>query len=210
MPTIWALCHLTQSSPTYHELYISERERIFTRVVINELHSKGIDNFKANTVLEVRLEPGLELMMYTRYRSIYAALEEIHDQLSIPRAPLVLSLDHCRALLKVDNAVEWVVSMSPSDGGIVARYKSVPRDKSEYWTQNRKCYHPVVVKASPAMANGFDAVVEVMKAEQIRQTELREISNELVEQGIEDGIFHEVDRDTLVEEVWVVLNEITR
>ena len=104
------------------------------------------------------------------YRSIYAIFEEIQDQLSISRTPrFVLSLDYCRALLILDNVMEWVVSLSPLDGEIVARYQSVSHWKSKYWTQYRQYYHPVVVKASSALEIGFEKVYEAMYKEQLRQ-----------------------------------------
>jgi hypothetical protein len=144
---------------------------------MNELHKKGIDNFTPDTLFEVRLQPDVK-MSDVLCSKINAALDEIHDQLSTPKTPLVLSLHHCLALHRLDNAVEWVVSVGPSNGKVKVKYRRVPDHESKYWTQHQDYYQAIVVKASPPMTNSFERVLGTMKAEKTFWKSLRDIKEE--------------------------------
>ena len=141
MPDICSLRDLTHSSPAYHEIYTSERERIFTRVTINELKGKGIDILTDSMLVDVR---SVRKTTDAVHQTICATFEKLYDHHFItPNKPLILSIEQCHTLRKLDNVAAWNVSMTstPQDNTIIASYKKLPSEESAYWTE--QCYFDV-------------------------------------------------------------------
>lgn len=48
-----ALCNLVHASPAYHDVYVANREAVWTTITLRELRTRGIDILKPVPVIEV-------------------------------------------------------------------------------------------------------------------------------------------------------------
>ncbi len=51
-----ALSNLVHASPAYHDVYIANREAIWTTITLRELRTRGIDILKPTPFIEVRIK----------------------------------------------------------------------------------------------------------------------------------------------------------
>ena len=126
------LSNFTHCSPTIRGIYLHERQRIFTRVVLNELHDKNIiDLLNPPQLLEVRLKPlanpATESITYqATYKSLY------HQLTSTSKGPILLSFDECRQLRRTIDVVTW--RLDKEEGSHTSPHcPNWPNDNSSYW-----------------------------------------------------------------------------
>lgn len=55
LPDFTALSNLVHASPAYHDVYVANREAIWTTITLRELRTRGIDILKPMPVIEVRV-----------------------------------------------------------------------------------------------------------------------------------------------------------
>lgn len=133
------LSNLVHAVPTYHQAYLSVRNKILTNVTIHDLAARSIDIIHPTPVCELALNfhsrsgLGAGRQIALRGRSINIEDTTFRDQIlqdmaeamhtifihqlstsSLPTTPpsrkLVLAVNHCLALRKISSIVPWQVT----------------------------------------------------------------------------------------------------
>ena len=155
MPDIPTLCNLTHSIPTFHQLYTASRQRILTRVTLNQLINNETPFFSSSppVLFEVRAikthplfgpQTAADMRNYRRqqFKKLETAFRALHEQLIRPqtaRAPVLLSIEHCRTLRRVEGLVPWTIDQQKLEG--IPNYaQEAPNHRSKYWSSHWTSY----------------------------------------------------------------------
>lgn len=119
--SVRSLRSLVHASPSFHQSYLADRERVLTRATFCELEYCSIDILRLVAVCEVRLRnnqpPSQELKV--AMQSIYDFFngdEDASPSGSSPKRRLVLNVAHCLALLTIEELVAFEFKIDPSRG----------------------------------------------------------------------------------------------
>ena len=185
IPDVKSLKSLVHASPTMHAVYIQARERIITRVTLNEMRGKNFD-LTPTHLIEMRLSHKVGLPSLTRkWDVIRMTFQSLHDQMRDPNSSksLCLEVDQCIALRRIQDMVgvyhtsgyhrnirgtDWKAVW---DVDIRTRkcptLRKVPANRSCYWEQS---YHRVYLGVSLSVKRALDQdVSQVYYAQRLRR-----------------------------------------
>ena len=138
IPDTKTLHSFIKASPTFHSLYLTDRERVFTQATINQLYSKNVDILgPARSLVQVILEPGNQLLLapydHKLFNTLHEAIDALYAQEKFFKEDLVLSINSCKALLRIRVMVKWEVVEEKGKDAIVRSDKVLDRD-SFFWS----------------------------------------------------------------------------
>ena len=128
---------LVLASPTMHAIYVNARHKILNRVTYNEMRLREVDITTPANLIEVRVKPGT----VTELETLRLALKELWSQPSISQKPILLEVNKCKALLRLEEIVRWDYDYDRYYGPVL---RAPPPDESDYWVKNGR-YHAMYI-----------------------------------------------------------------
>ena len=138
IPNLESLQALVHASPTMHELYVTDRERYYTRATLKELLAKGVDVLDLATFLLVDLDYARPSLL----AGLEPAFEALHHQLRHRKGNIRLKLDHCKILRRI--RMKFLFEVDWEELGQFGKpqviWLAVPNPRSRYWCIDDSAY----------------------------------------------------------------------
>ena len=128
-----------------YAIYANNRQQLLTTAAVNELLHKNINVLTSASLFEVRVTDSVEIPPLCR-KAVHA-LDVLQRQRPSSRK---LNPDQRKALLGLEELIEWELVTLEDTGRIVPRYVEVPKRDSRYWLHQRR-YVPVLRRGEGAM-----------------------------------------------------------
>lgn len=101
-----SLKSLVHASPAMHPIYFTARQKILNQVTFDEMRRRGIDIATASPLIEVCGEMGYSNDLGT-LRAVLRKLWYSHIITTNFQGPVLLEIDECKALLRVEEIIRW-------------------------------------------------------------------------------------------------------